>query len=63
LRKGRGQGGGLARAGTAFSPNESKDKRLYEDLRRISELNSFMRVTASPPTKLQEAAARSISPK
>eukprot|EP00347_Sterkiella_histriomuscorum_P007209 403349842 len=43
LKKGKGQGGGLAMGNVNFSPSQSKDKKLYEELKRISELNSFMR--------------------
>lgn len=50
----------MARAAAGFSPNESKDKKLYEDLRKIQELNSFMRVQ-SPPKRGREGG--SLSPK
>ncbi len=62
LKKGKGQGGGLARAGAGAGLSDSKDKRLYEDLKKIQELNSFMKVQ-SPPKGGIGRDGRSLSPK
>ena len=35
LKKGQGQGGGFSKGIVNFSPSASKDKKLYEELKRI----------------------------
>ncbi|CDW90985.1 UNKNOWN [Stylonychia lemnae] len=57
LKKGKGQGGGLFKGTVNFSPSASKDKKLYEELKRIQDLNSFMMVGGQESNR-----GRSVSP-
>lgn len=50
MKRGRGQGGGKSNG----SPIVSKERKLVDDLNKIKELNSIMRMGGNGPAEVEQ---------